>query len=39
MKFFAGFLGLPVVPANLLVIGWMYAFNYLVADRYVFRLR
>lgn len=39
MKALAGVLGLPLVPANLLTIASMYVFNYLVADRYVFRLR
>lgn len=39
MKALAGAIGLPLLPANLFTIAALYAFNFLVADRYVFRLR
>ncbi len=39
MKALAGALGLPLLGANLLTIGAMHVFNFLVADRWVFRLR
>jgi putative flippase GtrA len=39
MKALAGTLGLPLLPANLATIAALYVFNFLVADRYVFRLR
>lgn len=39
MRALAGELGLPLVAANLLTIASVYVFNFLVADRYVFRLR
>lgn len=39
MKTLAGVLSIPLLPANLLTIAAMHLFNFLVADRYVFRLR
>jgi putative flippase GtrA len=39
MSLLAGLLGLPLIPANLLSIAFTYVFNFVVADRYVFRLR
>lgn len=39
MRALAGAVGLPLVAANLLTIACVYLFNFLVADRYVFRLR
>ena len=39
MKALAGILCLPLLPANLATIAVMHVFNFLVADRYVFRLR
>ncbi|MCZ2150546.1 MAG: GtrA family protein [Bryobacterales bacterium] len=39
MRVTAGFFGIPLLPANLLTIGLLYLFNWLAADRYVFRLR
>ena len=39
MRALAGTLGLPLIAANLLTIASIYLFNFLVADRYVFRLR
>lgn len=39
MKAVMTWLAWPVLPANLLVIGAMHVFNFLVAEHYVFRLR
>jgi len=39
MGLLAGWLGIPLLAANLSTIGLLYVFNFLVADRYVFRLR
>ena len=39
MNLLAGWLGLPLMAASLGTIGLVYVFNYLVSDRYVFRLR
>lgn len=39
MKLLCGLLGIALIPATLLSIGFTWVFNYLVADRYVFRLR
>ena len=39
MKALTGALGLPLLAANLLTIAAMHVFNFLVADRWVFRLR
>ncbi|MBL8175887.1 MAG: GtrA family protein [Bryobacterales bacterium] len=39
MSAFAGWFGMPLVAANLLAIACVYLFNFVVADRYVFRLR
>lgn len=39
MKLLAGLAGWPPVPANLATIAGLYVFNFLVADRFVFRVR
>jgi putative flippase GtrA len=39
MSLLTGCLGLPLLPANLLSIAFTHVFNFLAADRYVFRLR
>jgi dolichol-phosphate mannosyltransferase len=39
MKLLSGLLSLPALPANLLTIALLYGFNWIVNDRYVFRLR
>lgn len=39
MNILAGWLGLPLLVASLGTIGLLYVFNFLVSDRYVFRLR
>jgi len=39
MSILTGVWGLPLLPANLLSIGFTYVFNFLAADRFVFRLR
>ena len=36
MRIFAGWLHVPVIPANLLAIGLMTLLNFLVGDRWVF---
>jgi putative flippase GtrA len=39
MSLLTGLLGIPLIPANLLSIAFTHVFNFVVADRYVFRLR
>ncbi|MBI4904683.1 MAG: GtrA family protein [Acidobacteria bacterium] len=39
MRLLTGVLGLPVLLANMISISVLYLFNFLVSDRYVFRLR
>lgn len=39
MRILTGMVGLPVLPASLVSITALYMFNFLVSDRYVFRLR
>ncbi|MBV6431913.1 MAG: hypothetical protein IANPNBLG_02046 [Bryobacteraceae bacterium] len=39
MRMMACFPGIPLLGANLLTVGVLYLFNWLAADRYVFRLR
>lgn len=39
IELLAGYLHLPLLVANLISIALIYVFNYLVSDRYVFRLR
>lgn len=39
MQILAGYLHLPLLAANLVSISLIYVFNFLVSDRYVFRLR
>lgn len=39
MKLLAGLLGWPALPANLSTIAGLYLFNFVVADRFVFRVR
>lgn len=39
MKLLVGLAGLPPVAANLTTIAALYVFNFVVSDRYVFRVR
>jgi putative flippase GtrA len=39
MSVAAGVLHVPLIPANLAAIAMTHVFNYVVADRFVFRLR
>lgn len=39
MKILTGTLGIAPVPANVASIAILYVFNFLIADRYVFRMR
>lgn len=39
MKLLVGVMGLPPLAANLAAIAILYAFNFVVSDRYVFRVR
>ncbi len=39
MKMLAGVMGWPALPANLATIAILFAFNFLVADRFVFAAR